>query len=177
MNFDSIEHCLIFEIDDEKYKKHWKLIKLCKQFGHASPNNFKNLFKNAEVSKLINEVCDNCVVCKTHKKPPQTATTFNLTVAMDLHSLYRNIWYFHIIDQFTQFSNTTIMKKAILLLLLRTFFKTGLAFLTGHQKCLVIMGESLFLKSCQIKFLQHLQNLHVVMEYVSNTMLSWLKSF
>ena len=63
---------------------------------------------------------------------------------MDLHSLYRNIWYFHIIDQFTQFSNTTIMKKAILLLLLlllRTFFKTGLAFLTGHQKCLVIMGE------------------------------------
>ena len=146
MNFDSIEHCLIFEIDDEKYKKRWKLVKLCKQFGHASPNNFKNLLKNAEVSKLINEVCDNCVVCKTHKKPPQTATTFNLTVAMDLHSLYRNIWYFHIIDQFTQFSNTTIMKKAILLLLLlllllRTFFKTGLAFLTGHQKCLVIMGE------------------------------------
>ena len=88
-------------------------IKKVQKFGHASPNNLENLFKNAgllstEISKLINVVCDNCVVCKTHKKPPlrpvvglPRATTFNRTVAMDLHSLDKNIWYFHIIDEFT----------------------------------------------------------------------------
>ena len=78
-----------------------------KQFGHASANNFKNLLKNTslfstEISKLIDEVCDNCVVCKTHKKPhPRPvvglprAAIFNHTVAVNLHSLDKNIWYFH----------------------------------------------------------------------------------
>ena len=46
-NFDSIEHCLIFETDDNKYKKRSKLVKLHKQFGHASPNDLRNLLKNA----------------------------------------------------------------------------------------------------------------------------------
>ena len=41
-NFDSIERCLIFEIDDDKYKKRSRLAKLHKQFGHAS-NNLRNL--------------------------------------------------------------------------------------------------------------------------------------
>ena len=42
-----------------------------------------------------------------------------------------------------------LLKAKALLLLLRTFFKTGLVFLADHQKYLVIMGESLFLKSLQ----------------------------
>ena len=71
MNFDSIEHCVIFESNDDKYKKRSKLVELHKQFCHASPNYLKKLLKNTgffstEISKLIGEVCDNCVVCKTH---------------------------------------------------------------------------------------------------------------
>ena len=93
-NFDSIEQCLIFETNDDKYKKHSKLVKLHKQFGHAAPNNLKSLFQNAgllsaEILKLINEVCDNCIVWKTYKKPlPRAAvgvpraTTFNYTVGV-----------------------------------------------------------------------------------------------
>ena len=46
-NFDSIEHCLIFENDDDKYKKRSKLVKLHKQFGHTAPNNLKSLLQNA----------------------------------------------------------------------------------------------------------------------------------
>ena len=42
-----------------------------------------------------------------------------------------------------------LLKAKALLLLLRTFFKTGLVFLAVHQKYLVIMGGSLFLKSSQ----------------------------
>ena len=62
--FDSIEDCLIFETNDVKYKKRSKLVQLHEQFGHAFPNNLKNLLKNAwllftEISKLINEVCDS----------------------------------------------------------------------------------------------------------------------
>ena len=134
---------------------------LHKQFGHASSNNLKNLFKKAElfsteISKLINENCDNCVVCKTHKKPPprpivglQKAKTLNHTVAMDLHSLGKNIWYFHIIEKFTRVSNTSIIKSKNLLSLLRMFFKTGSVFLAVHQKYLAIMRESFLLKSSQ----------------------------
>ena len=95
----------MIETDDDKYKKRSKLVKLHKQFGHASPNNLKNLLQTAglfstEISKLIIEVCDNCVVCKTHKKPPPRpvvglprATTFNHTAAMNLQSIYLVLSY------------------------------------------------------------------------------------
>ena len=129
---------------------------LHKQFGHASSNNLKNLFKKAElfsteISKLINENCDNCVVCKTHKKPPprpivglQKAKTLNHTVAMDLHSLDKNIWYFHIIEKFTRFSNATIIKSKSHTILIKNFLQNWVVFLAVHQKYLVIMGESFF---------------------------------
>ena len=154
-NFDSIERCLIFEIDDDKYKKRSRLAKLHKQFGHAS-NNLRNLLKNAglfftEIPKLINVVCDNCIICKTHKKPPPRpvvrlprATTFNHTVAMDLHGLDKNIWYFHMIEKFTRFSNATIIKSKSHTILIKNFLQNWVVFLAVHQKYLVIMGESFF---------------------------------
>ena len=46
-NFNDIENVLIFENDDSIKKKKAKLIKLHKQFGHASSNNLKSLIKNA----------------------------------------------------------------------------------------------------------------------------------
>ena len=133
-NFDSIEHCLIFEIDDDKCKKRSKLAKLHKQFGHAS-NILRNLLKNAglfftEIPKLINVVCDNCISCKTHKKfPPRPvvrlprATTFNHIVTVDLRSLDKNIWYFHIIEKFTRFSNAAIIKSKSHTILIKNFLQ------------------------------------------------------
>ena len=119
---------------------------LHKQFGHASPNNLKNLFKKAglfstEISKLINENCDNCVVCKTHKKPPprpiaglQKAKTLNHTVAMDLHSLGKNIWYFHIIEKFTRVSNTTIIKSKNPPIIIKNVFQNWISFFGSTSK-------------------------------------------
>ena len=84
-------------------QNHSKLVKLHKQFGNASPTNLRNLLKIAgffstEISELINEVCDNSIVCKTHKKPPPRpvaglprATTFYYTVAIDIRSFEKNI--------------------------------------------------------------------------------------
>ena len=50
-----------------------KLIKLHKQFGHASSSNLLNLMKNAEVdtkniSKIVEKVTEQCNICKLHKK-------------------------------------------------------------------------------------------------------------
>ena len=160
-NFDPIKHCLIFETDDDKYKKRSKLLKLHKQFGHASPNNLRNLLKNAglfstETSKLINEVCENGIICKTHKKPPPRpvvglprATTFNHTVAMDLHSLDKNIWYFQIIDKFTQFSNATIIKSKSSTIIIKNFLQNWISIFGSPSQVFSDNGESLFLKSLQ----------------------------
>ena len=119
--------------------KTFKTSKIAYQFGHASPNNLRDLLKNpglfsGEISKLINEVCDNCIICKTHKKPPPgpvvglpRATTFNHTVAMDLHSLDKNIWYFHIIDKFTRFSNVTIIKSKSPTIIIKNFLQNWIS--------------------------------------------------
>ena len=98
-------------------------------------NNLKNLLKNAglfstEISKLINEVCDNCIVCKTHTKPPPRlvvglarATTFDHTVPINVHSLDKDIWYFHIVDEFTRFSNATITKSKSPTIIIKNFLQ------------------------------------------------------
>ena len=48
-NFDSIKYCLIFETDDDKYKKRSKIVKLHKQFSHVSPNNLKISLKKCRI--------------------------------------------------------------------------------------------------------------------------------
>ena len=63
-NFNDIEHVLIFENGDSIKKKKAKLIKLHKEFGHASSINLKGLIKNAgylkdEISNLIDEISLN----------------------------------------------------------------------------------------------------------------------
>ena len=54
-------------------KKQSKLIKLHNQFGLTSSNNLKSLLKNAsyidrDVYKMVDEISDNCDVCKKCKK-------------------------------------------------------------------------------------------------------------
>ena len=134
---------------------------LHKQFGHASSNNLKNLFKKAElfsteISKLINENCDNCVVCKTHKKPPPRPM---LGYKKQKHSITLLQWIFivsvKIFGTFILLRNSPelaippLLKAKTLLSLLRMFFKTGSVLLAVHQKYLAIMRESFLLKSSQ----------------------------
>ena len=39
------------------------------------------------------------------------ATTFNETVSMDLHEIQSNVWYMHIIDEFSRLSNAVIIRS------------------------------------------------------------------
>ena len=38
------------------------------------------------------------------------ASNFNDTVAMDLHQLSENLWYFHFIDKFSYFNSAVVVK-------------------------------------------------------------------
>ena len=59
-----------------------------------------------------------CDVCLKYKKPvPRPvvrfawATDLNQTVGMDLKELGPSLWFLHIIDKFTRFSNATIIRS------------------------------------------------------------------
>ena len=65
---------------------------------------------------MLTEIVERCEVCERYRKQPQKpavgfpkATDFNETVAVDLHELGKNLWYLHIIDEFTRFSAGAIM--------------------------------------------------------------------
>jgi hypothetical protein len=104
--------------DAEKRKK---LLKLHDQFGHASAMKLIQLLKSADIKDerlFINlqEVVDGCDTCQMFKKSPARpvvglprASDFNETVAVDLHQLGSNIWFLHIIDEFSRLSNACIV--------------------------------------------------------------------
>ena len=67
---------------------------------------------------MINKVvtyCDTCKLFKKHVIWPLVelarAMNFNNIIAMDLHQLGKRLWYLHFIDEFSRFSNTTIIKR------------------------------------------------------------------
>ena len=145
-NFNDIEHVLIFENDDSIKKKKEKLIKLHKQFGHASSNNLKSLIKNAgylndEISNLIDEISLNCDICKQYKKvSPRPvvglprATDFNQSVAMDLHYIDKNLWYFYMIDEFSQYSNAVIIKSKQPAVIIQNFIQNWISLFGSPMK-------------------------------------------
>uniref|UniRef100_M4AZE1 Integrase catalytic domain-containing protein n=1 Tax=Xiphophorus maculatus TaxID=8083 RepID=M4AZE1_XIPMA len=97
------------------------LEKLHKQFGHASADKIQRLLTNSgnkdtECDSLLKKVVNQCEVCqkycKTKPKPAvglPLASTYNETVAVDLHELEPGVWYLHIIDQFTRFSAGSVL--------------------------------------------------------------------
>ena len=98
-----------------------QIIKIHKQFGHATSANMKSLFSKAgivdtEVNKIIDTIVNDCESCTLYKKQQarpvvalSKADDFNQTVLMDLHQLETNLWYMHIIDEFTRYSNAQII--------------------------------------------------------------------
>ena len=70
------------------------------------------------MSKGIDNVISNCEICiKYRKAPPKPivgfskASDFNDTISIDLHQLLPNVWYMHIIDEFSRLSNAAIIKS------------------------------------------------------------------
>lgn len=123
------------------------LMKLHSQFGHCSAERLGNLLKNAgdrrpETQKEVTGIVDNCKICLKFKKPPPKpaaglplATTFNETVAVDLHQLEKNLWYLHIIDEFTRYSAGGIMKNKTPKEFVTKFIQLWIS-VHGSPKCL-----------------------------------------
>ena len=113
----------MLEKDLSALEKKSQIIKVHKQFGHASIDNLKKLIKNAglldkELCNIINDVVESCDTCIRFKKAPprpivglSKASDFNDTVSVDLHQLHSDLYYLHMIDEFTRYSNAVIIKK------------------------------------------------------------------
>lgn len=110
-------HSDVLIVDNMTNKEKIKsLEKLHRQFGHASAEKLKLLLKSAgsdvvEVAKILEKIVANCEICRKYRKPAprpvvgfSLANDYNHTVAMDLHQLEPNLWYLHIIDEFSRFS-------------------------------------------------------------------------
>lgn len=97
------------------------LLKLHKQFGHASADRLQRLLKSSgnndtDCQNILQKIVSECEVCqryrKTSPKPAvglPLASQYNETVAVDLHELVPGVWYLQIIDQFTRFSAGSIL--------------------------------------------------------------------
>ncbi|XP_062409954.1 uncharacterized protein LOC134100639 [Sardina pilchardus] len=102
-------------------EKQKTLLKLHKQFGHASVEKLKRLLDSAgnhddeciAILKNIVSNCETCIrYCRQKPKPAvglPMASTYNETVAVDLHELEHGVWYLHAIDHFTRFSAGSIV--------------------------------------------------------------------
>ena len=106
-----------FAIEDKSYEDKRRIVqKLHRQFAHPSARNLKALMKNVdavdnEVNEIIEQISDNCNICKRFKKTPARpvvcmplANKFNQVTAMDLKHFKDGIYFLHLIDLFSRFS-------------------------------------------------------------------------
>ncbi|XP_024125019.2 uncharacterized protein LOC112144625 [Oryzias melastigma] len=99
------------------------LLKLHKQFGHASADRLQRLIQSSgnndkDCLSILQQIIHECEICQKHQrsKPKPAvglpmASEYNETVAMDLHELEPGVWYLHIIDHFTRFSAGNIVRS------------------------------------------------------------------
>lgn len=96
-----------------KKEKQKVLLKLHKQFGHASVDRLQKLLTcsgntDEECITILKDVVKNCETCIRYSEPKPAvglpmASAYNETVAVDLHELEPGVWYLHAIDHFTRF--------------------------------------------------------------------------
>ena len=136
-------------------------MKLHEHFGQASTANLKKLMQNAgikdpEVYRDMTEIVEKCDVCARHKKTPPKPVVgmpleedYNHTVAVDLHELDRNVWYFHMIDEYTRFSAAIIIRSKQASVIVDSFMKHWTA-IHAHQKLYsVTMVQSSTMKNSE----------------------------
>lgn len=99
--------------------------KLHRQFAHPPAESLKNLIRSAkkltkDLSTAIDDVSSSCEICRRYKQPPNRpvvsmpiAKDFNDTVAMDIKIFdqKRNIYFQHMIDHRTRFSNVALIRS------------------------------------------------------------------
>ena len=125
-------------------KKRGQMMKIHKQFGHATADNILKLLNNAnihtsDISLLVKEVVRSCSTGKKFRKPSprpvvgfSKADDFNQTVSVDLHELKSNLWYLHIVDEFTRYSAATLVNNKSLCA--KAFIKTWILIFGAPQK-------------------------------------------
>ena len=144
-NFDEkTEIVLILENELPNDKKRHQMMKIHKQFGHATADNILKLLNNAnihtsDISLLVKEVVRSCSTCKKFQKPSprpvvgfSKADDFNQTVSVDLHELKSNLWCLHIVDEFTRYSAATLVNNKSLCA--KAFIKTWISIFDAPQK-------------------------------------------
>ena len=121
-----------------------QVVKLHKQFGHATSSNLRKLLINAGITttsvlKMIDVVVNECDSCPRYKKQPprpavglSKADDFDESVAMDLHEIDSKLWYMHIIDEFSRFSNAQIIRSKDMSV--RTFMKSWISIFGAPRK-------------------------------------------
>ena len=62
------------------------------------------------------------------------ATDFNQTVGMDLHQLEESVWYLHIIDEFTRFSNAIIIRNKGTSTVIKKFLQSWISIFGSPNK-------------------------------------------
>ncbi|XP_034069112.1 uncharacterized protein LOC117544299 [Gymnodraco acuticeps] len=120
-------------------EKHKALLKLHKQFGHASAERLQRLLrssgnKDKDCDTILQQIVQECDICqrysKTKPKPAvglPLASEYNETVAVDLHELEPSLWYLHIIDQFTRFRAGSIVKTKNSSVMVNSFLHTWIS--------------------------------------------------
>ncbi|XP_056150199.1 centromere-associated protein E [Lampris incognitus] len=100
-----------------------------------------NQLKAEMEDKMKTHIVQDCDIChrysKTKPKPAvglPLASTFNETVAVDLHELEPGVWYLHIIDQFTRFSAGSIVKTKKSSEIVKSFLHTWIGIHSAPQR-------------------------------------------
>ena len=133
-NKDTVREIFFLEETLSKKQKEKQILKIHTQLGHSSSSSSVKKIKhnaaalNSKLSKIIDNVMSKCDICIKYRKPlPHPvvgyvkATTFNETISVDLHEIQSNIWYMHIIDEFTRLSNAVIIRSKTVAV--KTFLK------------------------------------------------------
>ena len=94
------------------------------QLAHASKDQLEKILKRAklmtpDLKYIIEDIVSNCDVCIRHQREKPRPVVglsksdgFNQTISMDLHELVpHKIWYLHMVDEFTRYSNAVIIKS------------------------------------------------------------------
>ena len=93
-----------------------------------------------DVYKMVDEISNNCVYKKYKKVPPKPvvglprATDFNQSVAIDLHYIDMNLWHFHIIDEFSRYSNAVIMRSKHPNIIINFFLQNWISMFRSPKK-------------------------------------------
>ena len=108
--------------DDDMNANKKKVLKVHKQFAHPAPEKLKTLLRNAgvkdkKVLNLVDTITDECSTCKHFRRSPArpvvglpTAHQFNEVVAMDLKVFKTGLYFLHLIDHATRYSQGVVIR-------------------------------------------------------------------